>query len=153
MKRFRGCLLIAFIFAAGLFVGLVVGFAVGRAGAFHQIVASGPNAVQKMMIERAKDDLHLSAEQLKHVRTIVRETSIELEAATMPVRPEVAAILGRAEDRFSMVLTEKQRAKFDPFVSKARRRWTPATPVPAPQTPDAPAVVNPTPEAGPVPAQ
>lgn len=123
MKRLRGCLVVLFIFGCGFLVGGFVGAAIGWVGLFQKMVKGGPRAVQEIIVQRAKDDLGLKPEQRTAVEKIVKETAAELGTATAEVRPEVEAILGRAEDRIREVLDAKQRKKFDDFANKGRRRW------------------------------
>ena len=139
MKRLRGCLLVLFIFACGLFVGGFVGAAFGWVGFFHKIVKGGPLAVQEVLTQRAREDLKLTKEQDALVKQIVKDAAAELDEATKEARPRVEEIRGRAEDRVREVLDEKQRKKFDPFVNKGLKRWKPATPAPLPEPAATPA--------------
>ncbi|MDB6149502.1 MAG: hypothetical protein JWQ44_950 [Chthoniobacter sp.] len=123
MKRAKGCLLVAFIFVCGFLVGGFLGAAFGWVGFFHKVVKGGPKAVREIVIERAVHDLGLKQEQQAQVRAIVDETAIELGRATEASRPQVEEIMGRAEERVRLVLNPKQRAKFDSFAEKGRRRW------------------------------
>lgn len=137
MKRFRGCLMVAFIFLCGLLVGGFLGLAVGWTGFFHKMVKGGPGALREAVMERAASDLRLKPEQRVRVRAIVEETGAELVTTTAEVRPKIEEIMGRGEDRIREVLEPKQRLKFDRFVGEGRRRWKAAvearaTPVPAP---------------------
>ncbi len=140
MRRFRGCLMVAFIFACGFLIGGFLGLAIGWTGFFHKVVKGGPGAVRDLIIERAVQDLKLQPAQKVRVRQIIEETGAELTAATAEVRPKVEEIIGRGEERLRETLDAKQRAKFDGFVNQGRHRWkaavearTPsATPAPVP---------------------
>jgi hypothetical protein len=137
MKRFRGCLVVAFIFFCGFLVGGFLGFVAGSVGTVHRIVKGGPGAIREVVMDRAVHELKLKPEQKMRVRQIVDETGAELNAATAEVRPKVEEILGRSEDRIREVLDEKQRKKFDLFVTESCRRWqvaveAHATPAPSP---------------------
>jgi hypothetical protein len=142
MKRFRGCLMVAFIFFCGLLVGGFLGLAIGWTGFFHKIVKGGPGAIREVVMERAANDLKLKPEQRERVRKIVDETGAEIIATTADVRPKIEEIMGRNEERIREVLDARQRQKFDRFVGEGRRRWKAAvaaraTPAPAPATPAA----------------
>ena len=131
MKRFRGCLTVGFIFACGFFVGGFLGALFGWTALFNKIVKNGPNAVQEVIIDRVRNDLRLKGEQRGEARKIVQEAALELDAATKDVRPKVAEILSRAEDRIGALSTdEKRRAKFQHTLELARQKWQPSTPPP-----------------------
>lgn len=143
MKRFRGCLMVAFIFFCGLLVGGFLGLAFGWVGFFHKIVKGGPGALREVVMERAANDLKLKPEQKQRVRAIVEEAGQEIAATTAEVRPKIEEIMGRNEDRIREVLDDRQRQKFDRFIGEGRRRWKasveartlPATATPAPLVP------------------
>jgi len=137
MKRLRGCLIVVFIFGCGFLVGGFLGAVFGWTAFFNKVVKSGPVAVQEVIIDRVRSDLHLKGEQRGAARKIVQETALELDAATQAVRPKVAEILGRAEDRLLALPTrENQRTSLQRTLDQARRKWQPA--VPAPITPEPP---------------
>ena len=144
MKRFRGCLGIALIFALGLIVGGFLGFAAGWVTFFHKVVKGGPVAVREILYQRAKDDLGLNYGQQEEIRMILKESSLELEKVTAMVRPAVEETVGRAKERIRALLTDKQRAKFDRFVDEGWRRWRmppvtlgpPSSAAPEPATPE-----------------
>jgi hypothetical protein len=140
MKRFHGCLMVAFIFLCGFLVGGFLGAGMGWVGLFHKIVKGGPGAIRQVVMERAAKDLKLKPEQKERVRKIVEETGAELASATAEVRPKVEEIMGRNEVRLREVLNVEQRKKFDRFANEGRRRWkaaieasTPPTATPAPE--------------------
>lgn len=144
MKRFRGCLMVGFIFACGFLIGGFLGAGLGWVGFFHKVVKGGPRALNEVIMERASRDLKLKPEQKQRVRRIVDETGAELAAATAEVRPKVEEIMGRNEDRIREELNPEQRAKFDRFITEGRRRWkaavgSPSTPLPKPVIPATPA--------------
>ncbi len=132
MKRIRGCLTVFFIFGCGFLVGGFLGALFGWTSLFNKIVKSGPVAVQEVIIDRVRNDLQLKGETRGEARKIVQETALELEAATNEVRPRVAEILGRAEDRLNaLAKDDQQRLKLQRTLNQARRKWQPATPAPA----------------------
>jgi hypothetical protein len=146
MRRLRGCLMVAFIFACGFLVGGFLGVGIGMFGFFHKLVNTGPRAISDTIVDRAVHDLKLNPGQSARVRKIVDETSAELAAATAAVRPQIGEIIGRAEERVREVLDARQRKKFDSFLKEGRPRWQaavrpvatppppqPAEPVTAPQ--------------------
>jgi Spy/CpxP family protein refolding chaperone len=139
VKRFRGCLMVAFIFFCGLLVGAFLGLAVGWTGFFHKMVKGGPGAVRQAVMERAASDLRLTPEQRARVRAIIDETGTELVTATTEVRPKIEEIMGRGEDRIRDVLEPKQRQKFDRFVGEGRHRWKAAVEARATSVPPPPA--------------
>jgi Spy/CpxP family protein refolding chaperone len=145
MKRFRGCLMVAFIFLCGFLVGGFLGLAFGWMGFFHKIVKGGPGAIREVVMERAAHDLKLKPEQKARVKEIVDETGTELATATAEVRPKIEEIMGRNQERIREVLDPKQRQKFDQFVSEGRRRWKTAVEVRTPAIPPAAEVARPTP--------
>jgi hypothetical protein len=132
MKRLRGCLTVVFIFGCGFLVGGFLGAVVGWSSLFNKIVKSGPMAVQEVIIERVRSDLELKGAARGEARKIVQETALELDAATNEVRPKVAEILGRAEDRLNALApNERARLKLQRTLNPARRKWQPTTPAPA----------------------
>jgi hypothetical protein len=137
MKRLRGCLTVLFLFGCGFLVGGFLGALFGWTALFNKIVKSGPMAVQEVIIERVRNDLQLKGESRGEARRIVQETALELETATNEVRPKVAEILGRAEDRLNALAPdERARQKLQRTLNQARRKWQPATPAPATPAPD-----------------
>jgi hypothetical protein len=156
MKRFRGCLMVAFIFGSGLLVGGFLGAALGWVGFFHKVVRGGPGAVAEIFMDRAAHDLKLRPEQRPRVKAIIGEAGTELRAATLEIAPQVGEIVGRNADRLRAELTPEQRRKFDRFAAQARLRWlaqvqarrTAPAPAPAPtQGPVSPPAVVPAPPA------
>ena len=145
MKRFRGCLMVAFIFFCGFLVGGFLGLAFGWMGFFHKIVKGGPGAIREVVMERAAHDLKLKPEQKLRVKAIIDETGAELTTATAEIRPKIEEIMGRNEERIREVLDPKQRKKFDQFVSEGRRRWKTAVEERTPSIPPATEVERPTP--------
>ncbi len=123
MKRFRGCLMVAFIFGSGLLVGGFFGTAFGWITFFHKVTRGGPGAVAEIFMDRAVHDLKLKPEQKVRVKTILSETGGELRAATAETMPKVHEIMGRSADRIRGELTPEQRKKFDTFAAQARVRW------------------------------
>jgi uncharacterized membrane protein len=138
MKRLRGCLVVAFIFGSGFLVGGFLGAAFGWVSLFHKVVKGGPRAAREVIVQRANDDLGLTASQRAAVEKIVNESAAQLGDATAGVRPQVEEILGRAEARVREVLDAKQREKFDAFANKSRRRWKAAQEIVEPQPPATP---------------
>jgi len=139
MKRFRGCLMVGFIFACGLLVGGFLGAAIGWTGFFNKVARGGPGAVAGIVLDRAAHDLRLRPEQRIRVKAIITETGDELRAATAENAPKIGEVFGRNADRIRAELTPEQRRKFDTFAAQARRRWLAAnearrtaTPAPAP---------------------
>jgi len=123
MMRFRGFLMVAFVFACGLLVGGFLGAALGWFGFFNKVVRGGPGAVAEIFIERAARDLKLRPEQRPKIRAIIAETGAELRVATAVAAPQMAEIIGRNADRIRAELTPEQLRKFDTFAAQARRRW------------------------------
>ena len=140
MKRFRGCLMVAFIFFCGFLVGGFLGLGFGFVGFFHKIVKGGPGAIREVVLERAAHDLRLKPDQKLRVKAIVDETGTELATSTAEIRPKIEEIMGRNEERIREVLDPKQRQKFDQFVSEGRRRWKTAVEVRSTPASLAPAV-------------
>ena len=140
MKRYLGCLMVAFIFFCGFLVCGFLGLGFGFVGFFHKIVKGGPGAIREVVMERAAHDLRLKPDQKLRVKAIVDETGTELATTTAEIRPKIVEIMGRNEERIREVLDPKQREKFDQFVSEGRRRWKAAVEVRSTPAPLAPAV-------------
>lgn len=136
MKRLRGCLTVVFLFGCGFLVGGFLGAIFGWTALFNKIVKGGPLAVQAVIVDRVRGDLHLKGEARGEARRIVQDTAIELETATSELRPKVSEILGRAEERLLMLAQdEKHRQELQRTLDQARRKWQPAA-APAPATPE-----------------
>jgi hypothetical protein len=134
VKRLRGCLTVVFIFGCGFLVGGFLGAVFGWTALFNKIVKSGPVAVQEVIIDRVRNDLRLKGEARGEARKIVQETALELDAATTEMRPKVAEILGRAEDRLNaLAQDDEQRKKLRRTLDQARRKWQPTVPEPSPE--------------------
>jgi hypothetical protein len=152
MKRFRGCLMVGFIFLCGFLVGGFLGAGLGWVGFFHKVVKGGPGALREIVMDRTARDLNLQPDQRQRVRRILEETGTELTTATAEVRPQIEEIMGRNSDRLREVLNERQRQKFDRFVTEGSRRWKAAIEAHSTPAPKAASPATPAPEA-PLPAQ
>ena len=117
------------IFIVGLifFSGVIVGSGLSGTAALRDVTTkafgSGPGPVRKLLVQHAKDGLRLDEDQQQLFAQILTETGGELDAATKPVQPQIAAVLDRTELRLRQVLRLEQVARFDAWMKNARERW------------------------------
>ena len=127
MKRIKSILTVLLIFGSGLVVGGIVGGAATLHDFVNRTFRDGPVNIRKVLVQRAKHDLHLDEDQAHQFWQILTETGIELHKVSEPVRPEIESTLARAEMRLRAVLNPNQQPGFDSFMKAARARWSTAT--------------------------
>jgi hypothetical protein len=123
MKRFKSILIVAVIFASGIFVGAVVGSSAAIVDIVNKTFRGGPLSVRRILIQRARQDLKLDEDQGHQFWQIINETGVELRDAVQPMRPKLDAILTKSAERLRAVLRPEQQPKFDSFVKEATTRW------------------------------
>ena len=126
MKRLKSILTVLLIFGSGLVVGGIVGGAATLHDFVNRTFRDGPVNIRKVLVQRAKHDLHLDDDQAHQFWQILTETGFELHKVAEPVRPEIESTLSRAEMRLRAVLKADQQPAFDSFMKAARARWSTA---------------------------
>jgi hypothetical protein len=126
MKRLKSILTVLLIFGSGLVVGAIVGGAATLHDFVNRTFRDGPVNIRKVLVQRAKHDLHLDEDQAHQFWQILTETGLELHKVSEPVRPEIDSCLARAEMRLRAVLKSSQQPAFDSFMKAARARWSTA---------------------------
>ena len=135
MKRLKGILIVAAIFVSGLFVGTILGGSAAIVDVVNKTFRGGPLNVRRILVQRAKHDLHLDEDQGHQFWQILNETGAELRDATKPVRSQMDAVLARSAERLRAVLRPEQRSRFDNLLKDANTRWQAAMADPAPADP------------------
>ena len=135
MKRLKGILIVVVIFVSGLFVGTILGGSAALVDVVNKTFRGGPLNVRRILVQRAKHDLHLDEEQSHQFWQILNETGVELRDATKPVRSQIDAVLARSAERLRAVLRPEQRSRFDNLLKDANTRWQAAMADPAPADP------------------
>jgi hypothetical protein len=126
MKRLKSILTVLLIFGSGLVVGAIVGGAATLHDFVNRTFRDGPVNIRKVLVQRAKHDLHLDEDQAHQFWQILTETGLELHKVSEPVRPEIESTLAQAEMRLRAVLKASQQPAFDSFMKAARARWSTA---------------------------
>ena len=132
MKRLKGILIVVAIFVSGLFVGTILGGSAALVDVVNKTFRGGPLNVRRILVQRAKHDLHLDEDQGHQFWQILNETGAEFRDATKPVRPQIDAVLVRSAERLRAVLRPDQRPRFDNLLKDANTRWQAAMADPAP---------------------
>ena len=132
MKRLKGILIVVAIFVSGLFVGTILGGSAALLDVVNKTFRGGPLNVRRILVQRAKHDLHLDEDQGHQFWQILNETGAELRDATKPVRSQIDAVLARSAERLRAVLRPEQRPRFDSLLKEANTRWQAAMTDPAP---------------------
>ena len=123
MKRLKGIFIVVLIFLCGIFVGATVGGTAALMDLVNKTFRGGPPNIRKLLIQRAKHDLHLDEDQHHQFWQILNDAGTELRDATKPVRPQIDTVLEKAVQRMREVLRESQRPRFDSFAKESRKRW------------------------------
>jgi hypothetical protein len=123
MKRLKGILIVVLIFLCGVFVGATLGGTAALMDLVNRTFRGGPPNIRKLLIQRAKHDLHLDEDQNHQFWQILNDAGAELRDATKPVRSQIDAVIEKAAQRMREVLRESQRPRFDSFVKESRARW------------------------------
>ena len=89
MKRIKDFLIVAAIFASGLFVGAITGGTAALVDVVNKTFREGPVNVRRLLVQRARHDLQLDEEQAHQFWQILNETGAELRETIRPVRPQI----------------------------------------------------------------
>jgi len=123
MKRLKGILIVVAIFVSGLFAGTILGGSAALLDVVTKTLRSGPLNVRRILVQRAKHDLHLDEDQSHQFWQILNETGADLRDATKPVRPQIDAALAKSASRLRDVLRADQRPRFDSLLKDSAIRW------------------------------
>lgn len=116
--------------AIGTVVALfLVGVVVGALGAglffHHRVRSGGPAGAHAMEAERIraleaelKQRVHLRPDQDKQVDAILADTHRETWALFQEVRPRIAAVVKRSQDRIGQILDPEQRQEYDRYLQE-----------------------------------
>ena len=121
MKRWKIWVGLVLIFAAGAACG---GAATGLYVRYrlHSLIAGGPMAVQKVLIERLTSLLDLDEEQARLAAPIIAGTHDKLLEHRYNNRAAIEAILQDGKLRLQPLLTPRQRARLNEMEAMAVKR-------------------------------
>jgi hypothetical protein len=122
-RKLKSIVVVGLIFVSGVIVGGILSGAAVVRDVSGKAFGGGPGPVRKLLIQHAKDGLHLDEDQQHLFWQILTETGVELNTASKPVQPQMAAVIDRAELRLREVLHPEQVRQFDEWMKNARNRW------------------------------
>lgn len=122
-RKLKSVVVVGLIFLSGVIVGGMISGTTVLRDVTEKTFAGGPVQLRKLLIQHAKDGLHLDEDQQHLFWQILTETGAELNVAAKPVQSQISPILDRAELRLRQVLHAEQTARFDRWVKAARERW------------------------------
>jgi hypothetical protein len=122
MKRIKGFLIVSSIFVFGVIVGGIIGASTALVDVVHKTFR-GPENIRRVLVQRAKQDLHLDDDQAHQFWLVLSETGEELKQVTKPVHKDIRAAMEKAEGKLRNILMPEQKEAFDWFVKESQKRW------------------------------
>jgi hypothetical protein len=119
MSPARARALIAGVFLLGFLAGAAA-LLVVRARVERRLLDS-PDPLARVVVYTLNRELRLSPEQRREVYRVMRESRVEVLAATAEALPRLLEIFDRSQAEIRAVLTPAQREKFDRLVAERRR--------------------------------
>ena len=116
MKSWKACLAIALVFIAGFASGAFVTRVITRQ--IVRTVLSHPERLQPQIERRLTRSLRLDPHQQGELRRVLIRTRTELMDLRRDSQPRAQAIINRARQEISAVLTPEQRAGFEAFLDR-----------------------------------
>ncbi len=121
MKKWRAIIGVILVFVLGAAAGALVTF-----GIYHQKMERGfreePRRMREFIVGRLGHELHLDPAQMEQLRTIVRETHMEIRNVRRQFRPQIEEILSRSQDRVRAILRPDQLDKYERIIAEQKKR-------------------------------
>ena len=134
MNKLKPVLLLALVFFAGIAVGVV-----GTRLVVRQMVRTAmerPDRIRLMMERRLDRRLNLTPDQRTRLHEILTGTQAQLRSLRQEIRPQLVAVIGRADRDILAILTPEQRERFERMKQENPLLWR-AGQAPAPASPPA----------------
>ena len=121
MKMAKVWLLVAFVFFAGMAVGVVSTHAVVH----HMVQAAinDPDRVRHLIGHRLTRQLKLDSQQRARVDEILERSQKDLKDLRIDFAPRFYSIMSNAQTEISQVLTPDQQKRFEKMREENRRLW------------------------------
>ncbi|HWR58550.1 MAG TPA: periplasmic heavy metal sensor [Thermodesulfovibrionales bacterium] len=121
MKKWHAIVGVILVFLLGAVAGGLVTHTVG-----HKKMENGfrdePKKMKEFIVGRLSRELHLDPEQREQLRSIVRETHIEIRNVRRQFRPQIEEVLARSQDRVRSILRPDQRERYEKIISEQKKR-------------------------------
>ena len=118
MKHWKSIGLLALVFFAGIFVGVVATRAVVR-HVVQQAIAH-PEKAQLLMERNLTRKLRLDDGQQTKLHQILLDTRNELRGLRQELQPQAAVVLRRSDEKISALLTPEQQARYEKLKTAER---------------------------------
>jgi Spy/CpxP family protein refolding chaperone len=118
MKNWKSILLLALVFFAGVFAGVVGTRAVVRR-VVQQAIAH-PEKMQALLERNLTRKLRLDASQQLQVHDILTEARGQLRGLRQEFQPQAAAVLRGTDEKISALLTPEQQARYEKLKAEER---------------------------------
>ena len=121
MKGWKAVVSVILVFLLGGMAGALV---MHRAD--HQkiesIMKGEAGTTREFIVTRLNRELNLDSAQLEQLRTIVRETHVEMRNARKQYKPQIEEILKRSQDRVRAILRPTQLETFNKIAAERKKR-------------------------------
>ena len=121
MNKLKPVLLLVLVFLAGIAVGVV-----GTRLFVRQLVRTAmerPDRIRLMMERRLERQLDLTAGQQAQVHDILTNSQAQIQDLRQEFRPQLAAIVMKANRDIIAILTPEQRVRFERMKRKNPMFW------------------------------
>jgi len=121
MKAWKAILGIFLVFILGMATGALLEHGVARHPLpfFHR---GGPQGVEDAIVRRWSRQLSMDDAQREQLRAIVRDAQLEIAPVRRQIRPQIEAVLERADTRIRGILRPDQQGKFDKLLAERKLR-------------------------------
>jgi Spy/CpxP family protein refolding chaperone len=123
MKKWKAVVGVVVVFLLGMAAGSLITFGVTRQ-MFQW--GHGPQARTDFIVRKLSWELWLDGQQREQLRSIVQDAQQEMKPVRQQVRPQVEAILDRADAKVRAILRPNQIEKFDKLVAERKAKWSEA---------------------------
>lgn len=126
-RRRRHWLWSVLIGAAILICGIIIGACMALVVVRNRVIdlIQHPQKRTAAMVRRLDHALDLSEEQRKEVREVLKQHRSEFEKIRREVHPRIRNQIESLDRDISAVLDEEQKKKWDRYLTRLRRLWTP----------------------------
>lgn len=122
MKSLRPVYCIVVVFTLGILCGILGTHLVYNFRMETIISGRGQNREERL-VNRLDRKLGLDAGQKEQVRSIVHETQEGIRTVRSQFRPQMVAIIEKAEMKISAILTPEQREKYEQMIVERKEKF------------------------------
>lgn len=120
MKKWHAIAGVILVFLLGALAGGLVVHTI-----YHQRMESGfrdePRRMSEFIVGRLSHELHLDPAQMEKLRTIVKETHVEIKNVRRQFRPQIEEVLARSQDRVRSILRPDQLERYEKIIAEQKK--------------------------------